>query len=99
MILAFQQLEAAGAQVDPSVLSSGIWRALLTTAMGLGIAIPVTAVHGWMERKVERVAAQMDDAVTQVFTGFREREAPGETKQACRLRRRSAAAGRSAWRR
>ena len=68
MILAFQRLEAAGPQVDPSVLSSGIWRALLTTAFGLGVAIPVTAVHGWMERKVERVALRMNDAVTQVFT-------------------------------
>lgn len=68
MILAFQRLEMAGPQVDPSVLSSGIWRALLTTAFGLGVAIPVTAVHGWMERKVERVALRMNDAVTQVFT-------------------------------
>lgn len=68
MILAFQRLEAAGPQVDPAVLSSGIWRALLTTAFGLGVAIPVTAVHGWMERKVERVALRMNDAVTQVFT-------------------------------
>ena len=72
MILAFQRMEAAGPQVDPSVLSSGIWRALLTTALGLGVAIPVTAVHGWLERKVERVATRMNDAVTQVFTGFRD---------------------------
>ena len=68
MILAFQRMEAAGPQVDPSVLSSGIWRALLTTALGLGVAVPVTAVHGWLERKVERVATRMNDAVTQVFT-------------------------------
>ena len=72
MILAFQRMEAAGPQVDPSVLSSGIWRALLTTALGLGVAIPVTAAHGWLERKVERVATRMNDAVTQVFTSFRE---------------------------
>lgn len=68
MILAFQRMEAAGPQVDPSVLSSGIWRALLTTALGLGVAVPVTAMHGWLERKVERVATRMNDAVSQVFT-------------------------------
>ena len=68
MILAFQRMEAAGPQVDPSVLSSGIWRALLTTALGLGVAVPVTAAHSWLERKVERVATRMNDAVTQVFT-------------------------------
>ena len=70
MIAAFQQMEAAGAQVDPSTLSSGIWQALLTTAVGLGVAIPATAVHNWMERKVERVATRMNDAVTQVLLEF-----------------------------
>ena len=70
MIVAFQQMEVAGAQVDPSTLSSGIWQALLTTAVGLGIAIPVIAVHNWMERKVERVAMRMNDAVTQVLLEF-----------------------------
>ncbi|KKM70936.1 hypothetical protein LCGC14_1435700 [marine sediment metagenome] len=68
MIVAFQQMEAAGNQVDPSVLSGGIWQALLTTAVGLAVAIPVVTMHNWLERKVERVAALMNDAVTQVFT-------------------------------
>ncbi len=70
MIGAFQQMEAAGNQVDPSVLSGGIWQALLTTAVGLVVAIPVVAIHSWLERKVERVAALMSDSVTQVFTGY-----------------------------
>lgn len=68
MIGAFQQMEAAGNQVDPSVLSGGIWQALLTTAVGIAVAIPVTLAHSWLERKVERVAALMSDSVTRVFT-------------------------------
>ncbi|MCP8687567.1 MotA/TolQ/ExbB proton channel family protein [Marinobacterium sedimentorum] len=68
MIGAFQQMEAAGNQVDPSVLSGGIWQALLTTAVGIAVAIPVTLAHSWLERKTERVAALMSDSVTQVFT-------------------------------
>ncbi len=72
MIVAFQQMEAAGNQVDPSVLSGGIWQALLTTAVGLAVAIPVVMAHNWMERKVERVAALMNDTVTRVFTTVRE---------------------------
>lgn len=68
MIVAFQQMEAAGSQVDPSVLSGGIWQALLTTAVGMAVAIPVVAVHAWLERKTERVAALMSDSVTRVFT-------------------------------
>lgn len=68
MIEAFQQLETAGDQVDPSVLSGGIWQALLTTAVGLGVAIPTLMMHSWLERKVERCGHFMEDAVTRVFT-------------------------------
>jgi len=68
MIVAFQQMEAAGNQVDPSVLSGGIWQALLTTAAGLAVAIPVAAIHSWLDRKVERVTHLLNDSVTQVVT-------------------------------
>nr|ACZ28653.1 MotA/TolQ/ExbB proton channel [uncultured organism] len=40
MITAFMRLEEAGNRVDPSILSGGIWEALLTTAFGLTVAIP-----------------------------------------------------------
>jgi biopolymer transport protein ExbB len=74
MITAFQQMEGAGSQVDPSVLSGGIWQALLTTAVGLAVAIPVVTLQSWLERKVERVAHNMNDAVTQVFTSKEAKE-------------------------
>ena len=68
MIEAFQQLEAAGNQVNPAILSGGIWQALLTTAVGLAVAIPVVAVLSLLERQVERTAHEIDNTVTQVFT-------------------------------
>jgi len=68
MIEAFRQLEAAGNRVDPAILSGGIWEALLTTAVGLCVAIPVVAVLNWLERVVDHRAHEMDDLVTQVFT-------------------------------
>jgi len=68
MIEAFRQLELAGNQVDPSILSGGIWQALLTTAVGLAVAIPALLAHQWLERRVERSAHLMQDAATQVFT-------------------------------
>ncbi len=70
MIEAFQGMEAAGTQVDPSVLSRGIWQALITTALGLSVAIPSLIAFNWMDRKIQRVATQMSDLVTQVFTHF-----------------------------
>ncbi len=68
MIEAFRQLEGAGQEVDPAMLSGGIWEALLTTATGLALAIPAVAALTWLERAVERFRHQLEDAVTQVFT-------------------------------
>ncbi|MEX2454022.1 MAG: MotA/TolQ/ExbB proton channel family protein [Rhodospirillaceae bacterium] len=68
MIGAFQALEQAGNKVDPSILSGGIWEALLTTAVGLAVAMPVVAILSFFERVVERVAHDMDSVVTQIFT-------------------------------
>ncbi|MGJ3256569.1 MAG: MotA/TolQ/ExbB proton channel family protein [Alcanivorax sp.] len=68
MIKAFQQLEAAGNKVNPAILSGGIWEALLTTAVGLCVAIPVVALLNWLERRVDHLAHEMDNLVTQVFT-------------------------------
>ncbi len=68
MINAFQALQNAGNKVDPTILSGGIWVALLTTAAGLIIAIPAAAAHNWMEGVVYRTQRVMEDAVTRVFT-------------------------------
>ncbi len=68
MIEAFQQLESAGAKVNPAVLSGGIWVALLTTAAGLAVAMPTIVALNWLERKVERLAHDMDCVVTRVFS-------------------------------
>ena len=68
MIEAFRRMEAAGAQVDPAVLSGGIWQALLTTGVGLAVAIPTVLAHRWLDRRVDVQAHRIEDAVTRVFT-------------------------------
>ena len=68
MISAFRQLETAGSRVDPSILSGGIWEALLTTAIGLAVAIPAVVVLHWLESRIERLGSDMENAVTRVFT-------------------------------
>jgi biopolymer transport protein ExbB len=59
MIDAFQSLQKAGAQIDPSLLAGGIWVALLTTAAGLAVAMPTAMVLSWFEGRMdaERVIA------------------------------------------
>ena len=68
MIEAFRKLAEAGNQVDPAILSGGIWEALLTTAVGLAVAIPVVVLCNWFERRVETLILEMESLVTQVFT-------------------------------
>eukprot|EP00903_Cladosiphon_okamuranus_P002182 g2180.t1 len=60
MIEAFQALQSAGSNVDPSALAGGIWVALMTTAAGLGVAMPVSLVVSWLEGRLEaeRVAIE-----------------------------------------
>lgn len=79
MIDAFQALESAGSQVDPAVLSGGIWVALLTTAAGLTVAIPAVAAHTLLERQLERLHHRMQDAATRVFSRPVERVAGRDT--------------------
>lgn len=52
MIDAFQAMQGAGQNVDPSILAGGIWVALMTTAAGLAVAMPVSAVLSWLEAQV-----------------------------------------------
>jgi biopolymer transport protein ExbB len=59
MIEAFRGLEAQTAQGDAGMLAGGIWEALLTTALGLGIAIPMTAAHALLETRVQRIAERL----------------------------------------
>lgn len=66
MIGAFQALETAGSQVDPAILSGGIWEALLTTAAGLTVAIPTLAAFHWADRVIEQCREKMQDRLSQL---------------------------------
>lgn len=49
-------------QVDPGMLASGIWEALLTTAAGLAVAIPVFIGYKYLLARVDRLATEMEEA-------------------------------------
>jgi biopolymer transport protein ExbB len=68
MIEAFQALETTGGQADPAILAGGIWEALLTTAAGMGVAIPAAVALSWFEAIAERVQIDLEDLATRIFT-------------------------------
>lgn len=68
MVDLFSGLESAGQTVDASTLSSGIWKALLTTAAGLIIAIPLLGAHAWLTGQSDALRLRMKDGAGRVFT-------------------------------
>ena len=69
MIGAFQSMADAGSQVDPANLAGGIWVALLTTAVGLAVAIPSSVMLSLFEGRLEREQIAFEKIVTELFTG------------------------------
>lgn len=67
MIEAFQTLQSAGNAVDPSVLAGGIWVALLTTAAGLALAMPVSLILTWLESRVESERVVIESLSTKLL--------------------------------
>ncbi|NSX56207.1 MotA/TolQ/ExbB proton channel family protein [Parasulfitobacter algicola] len=68
MIEAFQALQIAGSQVDPSILAGGIWVALLTTAVGLVVAMPTALVLSWFEGRMEAERVFADKAIMTILS-------------------------------
>ncbi|MBO6919067.1 MAG: MotA/TolQ/ExbB proton channel family protein [Rhizobiaceae bacterium] len=66
MIEAFQKLQDAGNSVDPSLLAGGIWVALLTTAVGLAIAMPSSMFLSYFESQLERLQLSIEEILSAV---------------------------------
>lgn len=62
MITTFSRIAGASSGVDMTLLAGGIWQALLTTAAGLGIAIPALFFHACFQWRARRVAAALERA-------------------------------------
>ena len=63
MIKAFQtveQLSQRGEAVGPGHLAGGIWEALITTAVGLVIAIPTYIAHSYFTGKTDNLTTEME---------------------------------------
>jgi biopolymer transport protein ExbB len=60
MILAFAAIEQAG-QVEPTLVAGGIKVALITTAAGLTIAIPVNVAYNFFVTRIDKLLADMEE--------------------------------------
>jgi len=63
MIKAFMVIEEAGGKVDAQALAGGIWEAMITTGVGLAVAIPLLILLHFLEGVVERRGQSMQRTI------------------------------------
>ncbi|MEX0970792.1 MAG: MotA/TolQ/ExbB proton channel family protein [Paracoccaceae bacterium] len=74
MIQSFQELEMAEGSANASVLAGGIWQALLTTAVGLVVAIPAAIGASLFSAGAERAAHGIESSAGRLLLIARARE-------------------------
>jgi biopolymer transport protein ExbB len=66
MIIAFQSIELAG-EVEATLVAGGIKVALLTTAAGLVIAIPVSIAHNFFVSRIDAIVIDMEESAQKMI--------------------------------
>jgi len=67
MIHTFQGITVFGTS-DPRMMSGGISEALITTQLGLSVAIPIMIIHHFFDRRVEKIIGDMEEKATALIT-------------------------------
>ncbi|SER58871.1 biopolymer transport protein ExbB [Nitrosomonas sp. Nm51] len=61
----FQQ--GGNSNINLAELSAGIWKALITTAAGLAIAVPTLAAHSYLSSRVDNVRLDLSDLIQRIL--------------------------------
>jgi biopolymer transport protein ExbB len=77
MIETFQVITLFGAG-DPRLMSGGISQALITTQLGLSVAIPLLLIHSFVQGRANNLITALDETAADLFARGR----AGETAHA-----------------
>ncbi|UCC82628.1 MAG: MotA/TolQ/ExbB proton channel family protein [Gemmatimonadota bacterium] len=78
MIQAFQAIELAG-EVEATTVAGGIKVALITTASGLTIAIPINIAHNYFVTQIDRQVIEMEESAQKMIDALHEIGAKART--------------------
>ena len=78
MIQAFQAIELAG-EVEATTVAGGIKVALITTAAGLTIAIPINIAHNYFVTEIDKLVLEMEESAQKMIDALHEIEAKTTT--------------------
>ncbi|HOP28873.1 MAG TPA: MotA/TolQ/ExbB proton channel family protein [Spirochaetota bacterium] len=73
MIKVFAKVASAGDAADIAILAGGIWEALITTAAGMIIAIPVILIYHYFNRTLEKIAHAMQQKSSRLIIILKKR--------------------------
>jgi biopolymer transport protein ExbB len=83
MIKAFEAIALAG-DIEPSLVASGISEALITTASGLAIAIPIQALHNFFVSRIDKLIIEMEESSSDLVDTLTEIEQRSGAPEAAR---------------
>ncbi len=78
MIQAFQAIELAG-EVEATTVAGGIKVALITTASGLTIAIPINIAHNYFVTDIDKLVLEMEESAQKMIDALHEIDAKTST--------------------
>ena len=61
-----REMEAHGLAASPVLLTGGVWKALISTALGLAVAIPCYAGYNYLVSRVNSIVRDMEKISTEV---------------------------------
>jgi len=81
MIKAFMVIQQMGGKVNAAVLAGGIWEAMLTTALGLAVALPTIVAHSYLLGRIHTYEARLQDGAVMLIKALSSRRTNGKTGQ------------------
>ncbi len=70
MIKAFMVIQQMGGKVNAAVLAGGIWEAMLTTALGLAVALPTMVAHSYLLARIDKYEATLQSGAVAFIKGL-----------------------------
>jgi biopolymer transport protein ExbB len=62
----FQQVQESGLYSNIEVLATGVWKALICAAGGIGVAIPAHAGYNYLVSRVNKIVLDMERAAAEI---------------------------------
>ena len=63
-------IQQMGGKVNAAVLAGGIWEAMLTTALGLSVALPTMVAHSYLLARIDSYEASLQSGAVAFIKGL-----------------------------